>query len=71
MRNIIFFIVAILCSLQSFGQQLKGQVVDQFNMPLENVYVINTTTNTQYYNIAKNLEISRKAKNLPDLPIPH
>nr|WP_298994822.1 TonB-dependent receptor plug domain-containing protein [uncultured Polaribacter sp.] len=46
MRNIIFFIVATLCSLQSFGQQLKGQVVDQFNMPLENVYVINTTTNT-------------------------
>ncbi|MFC4269527.1 TonB-dependent receptor [Polaribacter marinivivus] len=46
MRNTIFFIVATLCSLQSFGQQLKGQVVDQFNMPLENVYVINTTTNT-------------------------
>lgn len=46
MRIIIFFIVATLCSLQSFGQQLKGQVVDQFNMPLENVYVINTTTNT-------------------------
>ncbi|WP_439131246.1 TonB-dependent receptor [Polaribacter sp.] len=46
MKQITILIVFLAFSLQSFGQVLKGQVVDAFNEPLENVYVVNAATNT-------------------------
>ncbi|PQJ80879.1 TonB-dependent receptor [Polaribacter porphyrae] len=46
MRQITILIVVLTFSLQSFGQILKGQIVDTFNEPLENVYVVNDAANT-------------------------
>jgi outer membrane receptor for Fe3+-dicitrate len=46
MRHLAILFVVITFSLQSFGQELKGQVLNSFNEPLENVYVVNTTSNS-------------------------
>ena len=46
MKNVTILIVVITFCFQSFGQQLKGRVLDTFNEPLENVYVINMDTNS-------------------------
>lgn len=45
MKTHIILILAFTFGLQLFGQQLKGNIVNTFNEPLENVYVINTTSN--------------------------
>lgn len=46
MRQFIFFLIALTFSFKSFGQELKGRVLNAFNEPLENAYVVNTTTNS-------------------------
>ncbi len=46
MRQFIFFLIVLTFSFKSFGQELKGRVLNAFNEPLENVYVVNTTTNS-------------------------
>ena len=46
MKQFAIFIIVITFSLQSVAQALKGQIVDQFNEPLENVYVVNEGSNT-------------------------
>jgi outer membrane cobalamin receptor len=46
MRHLALVIVVYAFSLQSAAQSLKGKIVDQFNEPLENVYVVNEATNT-------------------------
>ncbi|MGJ8743173.1 TonB-dependent receptor plug domain-containing protein [Polaribacter sp.] len=40
---LLFFVITL--SIQTFGQQIKGRVFNEFNEPLENVYVINTNNN--------------------------
>ena len=45
MRHFISLLLLFAISLSSFGQELKGRVVNAFNEPLENVYVVNTTSN--------------------------
>ena len=40
---ILLFVITL--SIQTFGQQIKGRVFNEFNEPLENVYVINTNNN--------------------------
>jgi outer membrane receptor for Fe3+-dicitrate len=42
--TLLFIVVAL--SFQSFGQDLKGSITNQFNEPLENVYVVNATSNS-------------------------
>ncbi len=44
-QKLIFLFAMILC-LQSFAQQLKGRVVDDFKQPVENVYIYNSVKNT-------------------------
>lgn len=46
MKQITIFLIVLIFSLKSIGQELKGQIVDQFNEPLENVYVVNESSNT-------------------------
>lgn len=46
MKTHIILLLAFTFGLQAFGQQLKGNIVNVYNEPLENVYVINTTSNT-------------------------
>ncbi|KOY52506.1 TonB-dependent receptor [Polaribacter dokdonensis] len=46
MRHLALVIVVVAFSLQSVAQSLKGKIVDQFNEPLENVYVVNEAKNT-------------------------
>ena len=46
MKQFAIFIIVITFSLQSVAQALKGQIVDEFNEPLENVYVVNEGSNT-------------------------
>lgn len=46
MRHLALVIVVFAFSLQSVAQSLKGKIVDQFNDPLENVYIVNEATNT-------------------------
>ncbi|WP_299670119.1 TonB-dependent receptor [uncultured Polaribacter sp.] len=41
----VLFILIISC-LQTFGQELKGRVLDVFNAPIENAYVFNVTSNS-------------------------
>ena len=48
-------------------RDLKREQIPDFNLKVSQVFQrLNTTVNTQYHNIAKNLEIARKAKDLPD-----
>ena len=48
-------------------RDLKREQIPDFNLKVSKVFQrLNTTVNTQYHNIAKNLEIARKAKDLPD-----
>ena len=48
-------------------RNLKREQIPDFNLKVSKVFQrLNTTVNTQYHNIAKNLEIARKAKDLPD-----
>ena len=44
-HKIIFFLVFAFC-IKGFSQDLKGRIIDQFNDPLENVYVVNKASNT-------------------------
>ena len=46
MRQLIVLFIIVTFSLKSFGQELKGRILNAFNEPLENVYVINTTSNS-------------------------
>jgi len=46
MKQLTVVFVVFAFSLQSVAQSLKGKIVDQFNEPLENVYVVNDATNT-------------------------
>ena len=46
MKQLTVIFVVFAFSLQSVAQSLKGKIVDQFNEPLENVYVVNDATNT-------------------------
>ncbi|TXD51185.1 MULTISPECIES: TonB-dependent receptor [unclassified Polaribacter] len=46
MKKYTILFVLIAFSLQSFGQELKGRVLNSFKEPLENVYVVNTSVNT-------------------------
>ncbi|WP_334058252.1 TonB-dependent receptor [Polaribacter sp. P097] len=46
MKQLTVIFVVFAFSLQSVAQSLKGKIVDQFNEPLENVYVVNEATNT-------------------------
>lgn len=46
MKNKLILFVVFICSLQVFGQQLKGRVLNTNNKPIENVYVINAISNT-------------------------
>lgn len=46
MKQLIVIFVVFAFTLQSVAQNLKGKIVDQFNEPLENVYVVNDATNT-------------------------
>ncbi|APZ47174.1 TonB-dependent receptor [Polaribacter reichenbachii] len=45
MRYRIIFILLFTFSLQAVAQTIKGQIVDPFNEPLENVYVVNEVSN--------------------------
>lgn len=45
MRHLTITIVLFTISLQMVSQSLKGIIVDQYNEPLENVYVVNEATN--------------------------
>ena len=45
MKEKIIFLFAITLCLHSFGQQLKGKIVDKFNQPIENVYIYNSVKN--------------------------
>ena len=53
MRQFIFFLIALTFSFKSFGQELKGRVLNAFNEPLENAYVVNTTTNSHTHTLMK------------------
>ena len=56
-----------LYEMAGISKELTREQVPDFDIKISSAFkTINTTTNTQYYNIAKNLEISRKAKNLPE-----
>jgi len=46
MRQFTIFLMVLIFGLKSIGQELKGQIVDQFNDPLENVYIVNEASNT-------------------------
>ena len=64
MKNKIILFVVFICYLQAFGQQLKGRVLDTFNEPLENVYVINTETNSHTHTDENgNFTIEKTTKN--------
>ena len=52
MRNQIILFMVFACSLQTIAQTLKGQIVDQFQEPLENVYVVNETSNIHTHTTA-------------------
>lgn len=52
MRNQIILFMVFACSLQTIAQTLEGQIVDQFQEPLENVYVVNETSNTHTHTTA-------------------
>ncbi|MDN3619524.1 TonB-dependent receptor [Polaribacter undariae] len=45
MRNKLLLFFAITLCLHSYGQQLKGIVLNPLNEPLENVYIINQNSN--------------------------
>ena len=65
-KNLLLFLF-LLISVQSFSQVLKGTIVDEFNQPLENVYIINNASNSHTHtnengqfvlqNVAKNNSI--------------
>ena len=46
MKQLIILYVVLAFSFKSFGQELKGRILNSFNEPLENAYVVNTTTNS-------------------------
>ncbi|WP_299063992.1 TonB-dependent receptor plug domain-containing protein [uncultured Polaribacter sp.] len=46
MRNQIIIFLAFTLCIKGFSQELKGKIIDQFNEPLENVYVVNEISNT-------------------------
>jgi hypothetical protein len=46
MKQKLVFLFAMTLCLQSFAQQLKGRVVDDFKQPVENVYIYNSVKNT-------------------------
>lgn len=45
MKHFTITIVLFTISLQMVSQSLKGKIVNQFNEPLENVYIVNEATN--------------------------
>ena len=45
MKRLTILFVVILCSISTFGQSLKGRILDDFNQPLENAYVVNSNNN--------------------------
>ena len=47
-EKIILFFAITLC-LQTFAQQLKGRVVDEFKQPIENVYIYNSAKNVHIH----------------------
>ena len=48
-------------------REKRREQIPDFNLKVSKAFQrLNTTVNTQYHNIAKNLEIARKAKDLPD-----
>ena len=56
-----------LYDLAGIDKKLAREQVTDFDIKISSAFkTINTTTNTQFYNIAKNLEIARKAKQLPE-----
>lgn len=46
MKNKLLVLLLFVASFQTFSQQLKGTILDTFNEPLEDVYVINLTSNS-------------------------
>jgi len=46
MKQLIILFVVLAFSFKSFGQELKGRILNSFNEPLENAYILNTTTNS-------------------------
>ncbi|WP_405566576.1 TonB-dependent receptor [Polaribacter sp. Asnod6-C07] len=46
MKNRFILFVVFIFSLQTIGQTLKGKIINPFNEPLENVYVVNEASNT-------------------------
>ncbi|WP_339661411.1 TonB-dependent receptor plug domain-containing protein [uncultured Polaribacter sp.] len=46
MKNIFILVFVFICGYNSLAQELKGVVLNSFNEPLENVYIINKTVNT-------------------------
>ncbi|WP_159947239.1 TonB-dependent receptor [Polaribacter septentrionalilitoris] len=45
MKRFTILFVVVLSSISIFGQSLKGRILDHFNQPLENAYVVNNTNN--------------------------
>ncbi|WP_091893489.1 TonB-dependent receptor [Polaribacter sp. KT25b] len=46
MKHKLTILIVFTFCLNSFGQELKGRILNSFNEPLENVYVVNTTSNS-------------------------
>ena len=56
-----------LYEMAGISKELTREQVPDFDVRISSAFkTINNTTNTQFYNVAKNLEIARKAKNLPE-----
>ncbi|PQJ81835.1 TonB-dependent receptor [Polaribacter glomeratus] len=45
MKQLAILFVVLAFSFKSFGQELKGRILNTFNEPLENAYVVNTVSN--------------------------
>jgi len=45
MKRLTILFVVLFCSISTFGQTLKGRILDTFNQPLENAYVVNNANN--------------------------
>jgi outer membrane cobalamin receptor len=46
MKNKLMLLIVFTFCLNSIGQELKGRILNSINEPLENVYVVNTTSNS-------------------------
>ena len=62
MNNTILRILILFLSLQSFSQTLRGRIVDEFNQPIENVYIININSNSHTHSNENGLFILQNAK---------